>query len=190
MKQTHFNRPLANSVSVDTKPKTRKMKIVAIALGAAIIASSCSLSFAWITFSHTKNNQLTSGGVSTKIVQNFTQPKTLSPGLSFTDDPHIQNTGNLPCFVRATIKFSNSVGQSECENLTIGENWMYDASDDHYYYTKVLAPGESTSNLFSQVKVKDTAKVDDLQNLDIDVLEEAVQQGTLPEASYKEGFSL
>lgn len=170
--------------------KQKRNKLLCIALGAALLVGSFGASYSWLTFANSKTSEMISGAVSTKIVQEFTQPKVLTPGLSFQDNPQVSNTGNLPCFVRASVNFSNSIGQSECEDLSINSDWKYNANDGHYYYSKVLHPGETTPALFDHVKVKTTANPDDLQNLDIDVSEEAIQQGDLAESSYQTSFNM
>lgn len=155
--------------------KNTVIVLLAALLCVIVLASSFGSTFAYLTDQETKNNTLTVGETKTEIVEEFTPPKKLEPGVSFTKKPSVNNTGNLPCYVRMRADFSDSQMEDLCEELDINTtDWEYDAADGYYYYKLLLEPGKMTSPLFTTVTVRTVdangEKLTDAQMKDFDIL--------------------
>lgn len=108
-----------------------------------------------------------------KIVEKYDPPQELKEGInSYTKRVQIQNTGSIPCYLRAAVKFSDSdiadiseispdgkdyyAAEEYAEHLP--ENWVYIAEDEDallggfYYYTERLAPGKQSAPLLEKVQ--------------------------------------
>lgn len=167
----------------------KKKTILSFLICCTLIVGSFSATYAYLKWNQQQTDTITIGGVQIALSQNFEKPKVITPGMTINDSPSIENTGNLPCFVRARVAFSNSIAQNECNTLSIGTNWEYDSNSNFYFYKEVLLPGKSTTPLFDNICVKTTAIPDDLQNLDVNVYSEAAQQGNLSNNEYKLAFT-
>lgn len=184
-----------------------KKKIV---LGAAacllVLGISFGGTYAYLISSDTVKNEFVVGENSIEVVEEYDPPEKLEPGTSFTKIPYIENTGNLSCFVRVRIDFSDSRAEEFCELLEMDtENWDYDAADGYYYYKKLLEPKKDTADstdtgyvttpLFKKVFIK-TEKADgtsyamaDMIDFDILIYAESCQHndhdGACADKEYK-----
>ena len=165
----------------------KKEIIILIVACLAVLFMSFGVTYAFLTAKDEKINSLVVGENKIQVVENTAgtigSPDELTPGMVITKEPHIVNTGNLPCFVRARIDFSDNKAENFCEELKIDEKWEYNSSDGYYYYKDVLQPNSSTNNLFDTVTIK-TKKADgteytqaDLAEFEILVYAESVHQG-------------
>jgi len=66
-----------------------------------------------------------------------------------------ENTGDHPMYLRLSVsKYvqDSTLPAGDCLNLDIDSvNWQY--KDGYYYYLKALAPGETSTPLFTQVEI-------------------------------------
>ncbi|MEG0664548.1 MAG: TasA family protein [Clostridia bacterium] len=131
----------------------KKQKLLIILSCVVILALSFGISYAFLIDKSYKTNSFTVGETVVEVKEEFIQPNELTPGLSFTKKPWVENTGNLPCFVRVIVAFSNNKAEEFCElNYNTGD-WEKNA-DGYYYYNKILEPGKQTSPLFTTVTIK------------------------------------
>lgn len=70
----------------------------------------------------------------------------------------ITNSGNVPCYVRVSVEFSNSDFNASLRNSSLSEDSIVGAGTDwvsgddgYYYYKNIVDPGSSTSVLFDKV---------------------------------------
>ena len=167
-------------------------KKILFTLTACVLLCTCSmlLTYAYLIAQDEAENYFIVGENTIEVSEEFDPPEKLEPGVEFAKKPVIENTGNLPCFIRARADFSDSAAKVFCEDLNIDtENWEYDSSDGYYYYKSAVKPGGKTTALFTTVKVKEDATQDAMIDFDILVYAESVQHdshgGDCPAGEYK-----
>ena len=77
--------------------------------------------------------------------------------------------------------------KKNCEDLEIGNNWVYNSNDNYYYYTEKVEPGSDTSTLFTAIKIKDSADENDLKSFDVTVYMESTTNESA--SSYSESWN-
>lgn len=183
------------------KSFTRFLHARGLIFGAAtllVMTLSFGGTYALLAARDEKPNEFVVGQDEIGITEVFEPPTKLVPGVSFRKEPTILNTGNVPNFVRVRVEFSNGQALDILEPLVYDDiNWEKHGA--YYYYKHALQPGESTTALFSQVKVSETRvsngdPLEDADMLDFDILiyaESKMQpdpkepKGYLPEDEYK-----
>lgn len=170
--------------------KRSKQTALSVIVIICVTIASFGTTLAWLISNDYADNQLTVGETRIELIEDYDPPAKLSPGTSFTKKPYVENTGNLPCYVRMRADFSDNRAEEFCDPLNIDtSNWVYDPSDGYYYYKSLLQPGESTTNLFTTVRIKTTCSQADLIDFDILIYAEAVQHtdhaGSCPTTEYK-----
>lgn len=182
------------------KDRKRHGSRLYLMLAAALAAAFCIGGiFAYYTDRQALTNTITAGQNTTKIVEEFDPTP--------QDDVYkkavrIENTGDIPCYVRVYLAFSDEevTGISKLssdgktyygmadyvKNLPSG--WVH-GSDGYFYYTKALKPGEKTEYLMKNVKT--TWKADmDRHGFELIVREESVQlPANDPGADYKASWA-
>lgn len=90
-------------------------------------------------------NKYTVGNANCSIVESLTKPSTYRKGTSFSNSVSVENTGNVPCYIRVHIapKYSTSY------SFNVSSSWSKDG--DWYYYSKSVNPGDTTSPLYTTV---------------------------------------
>ncbi len=147
---------------------------------------------AYLIHSEAKKNSLTVGETVTKLKEEYNPPAAVTPGTTFTKKPYMENQGNLACFVRMRVDFSDAkagMANNAGGFCTLNYNttdWTYNSTDEYWYYNKILQPGESTyaNPLFTTATVSSAVSQTDIINFDIMVYGEATQAGTLSAADY------
>lgn len=153
-----------------------KKKIIIAALVCILVcASSFGVTYAYLIANDSAKNVFIVGETEIDIVEEYTPPEKLTPGITFTKKPFITNTGNLPCYVRMRADFSSSTAKEFCEPLDIDiQNWEYNPTDGYYYYKKLIKPGETTTPLFTSVTLKEDkpggGKYTDADMVNFDIL--------------------
>ena len=118
-------------------------------------------------------NSFTVGYNEIQVIEKFTPPSELKPGVVFTKKPMVKNTGSVPCYVRMFAEATNSkTGQYMSYDFNTTE-WSSKKVDGYYYYNTILQPGDTTEPLFTKVTVADDAV--DLDDFDIIIYAESVQ---------------
>ena len=182
-----------------------KKKLTAIALVICLVAVALvGGSLAYFTDNDDATNTFTVGNVSIDL----TEPKwdasgsqdapEVYPGEALAKDPTVTNDGANPCFVRISVTGLDCLDpagmityRTDYVADKLGDNWVKH-TDGYYYYTKVLAAGETTDALFDQIVIPtDLTNGDGTTRYDIDVFAEAVQaQGARPSWSAVQGMTV
>lgn len=175
----------------------RKILLLASALClVAILAVGGTL--AYFTAEDDATNTFTVGNVDITLTEpNWDQSGSedapeVYPTEPLQKDPTVTNTGANPCFVRisvtgwdclinAGLSENNIIYRTDYVDGKLGENWVLH-TDGYFYYSKVLAAGETTDALFDQIVVPaDLINGDGETEFDLVVKAYAVQaQGARP----------
>ena len=165
-------------------------KVALLALCCLMLALAArETTFALVTARQEALNRFIVGATDIKVEEDFNPPVKLLPGISFKKEPKVENTGNLPCFVRARADYSDSWMQERTQLNINTVDWEYRAADGYYYYKHLLVPGAKTSALFTTVTVLSSFSGTplteaDMKNFDIYFYAEATQQGALGSGAY------
>lgn len=182
-----------------------KKKILALALVVVLAVTAVTgATLAYFTDEDDATNTFTVGNVSIDL----TEPKwdangsedapEVYPGEALAKDPTVTNDGANPCFVRVSVEGLDSLGNAGMITYrtdyvadALGTNWVLH-TDGYYYYTKVLAVGETTDALFDQIVIPTgLTNGDGTTEYDIDVTAYAVQaQGAKPSFSAVEAMTV
>lgn len=120
------------------------------------------------------------------------------PGEALAKDPTVKNIGANPCFVRVSVEGLDCLGDADMITLRtdyvdgkLGEYWVLH-TDGYYYYTKVLAVGDTTDALFDQIVIPTSLTNGDGETeYNINVAAQAVQaQGAKPSFSAVEAMTV
>ena len=144
--------------------------------------------YAYLTDTDRAENTFTAGHNVSTVEETYTPP-VLTEGVNeYEKRVKIKNTGNVSCYVRAYLAFSDSETADRSQLSADGKNfsavgaylrglsggWVWDASDGYCYYTQPLAPGESTSELLRAVRTRcDTPE--QVRRTQLIVYEETIQ---------------
>lgn len=133
----------------------RKKKIFLIIIASfAILVCSFGATYAYLHVKKQTVNEFTVGENIIELHEDYKPPEKLEPGISFTKKPYVENTGNVPCFVRMRADFSNSKAEEFCDIDFNTTDWEKNDTDGYYYYKHLLNPKEKTESLFKTVKIK------------------------------------
>lgn len=130
---------------------------------------------AYLTDAAMLKNTLTVGYNEIEIIEDFTPPAELKPGVSFQKEVSVSNTGPVDCFVRVLSLFSRSDMEDMCNVDYNTTDWAYNETDQYWYYKHSLKAGNTTTPLFTTIKVHDDAKEAAIKAFDIIVYAESYQ---------------
>lgn len=173
-------------------------KILALVLVICLaMAIGVGATLAYFTADDTAKNEFTVGNV--KI--DLTEPKwdengsedapEVYPGEALAKDPTVKNIGANPCFLRIQVEGLDCLDEAgvityrtDYVDGALGTDWVLH-TDGYFYYTKVLAAGETTDALFDQIVIPTGLENGDGSFIyEIDVTAYAVQaQGAKPSFS-------
>lgn len=179
-------------------------KILALVLVICLaMAIGVGATLAYFTAEDTAKNEFTVGNV--KI--DLTEPKwdengskeapEVYPGEALAKDPTVKNIGANPCFVRIQVEGLDCLGKAgmityrtDYVDGALGTDWV--KLGDYFYYTKVLAVGETTDALFDQIVIPAGLENGDGSFIyEINVTAYAVQaQGAKPSFSAVEAMTV
>ena len=94
-------------------------------------------------------NRMVFGHNTSTIDEEFPTPTPVPPGKSVVKRVKIRNEGSVACYIRAALIFSEPI--EAIEGLDT-KNWVK-GEDDYYYYKKPVSEGESTTELFTGIRV-------------------------------------
>lgn len=166
-----------------------KKKIVALCLCIAMLTIAIAGgTLAYFTDTDAKTNTFTVGNVDIKLEEpnwdtdGSEDAPEVYPGEALAKDPTVTNDGANPCFVRIKVEGWDCLGEAgdiiyrtDYKDNTLGENWVKH-TDGYFYYTKVLAVGETTDALFDQIVIPTgLTNGDGKTEFNIDVTAYAVQ---------------
>ena len=121
------------------------------------------------------NNKFVVGSNIIEIVEEFDPPQELVPGVSFTKDVQVKNTGTVDCYVRVLAEFSDSDMGKHCTVDWNKTDWVYSDEDGYWYYKNAIAPNESTSSLFTKITLSEDIDPAAIKDFDIIVYAESYQ---------------
>lgn len=146
--------------------KKKLILTICYVLGFVLIAFG---TYALLTDMASKNNTLSAGGSNIHIEEDFVPPEKIEAGTNFKKDIQVQNDGPSDCYVRVKVVFTDSDMEKFCTFTDLNTtDWIYNSTDNWYYYTKSLEKDELTSSLFTHVAISDT--LEDYQIKDFDIL--------------------
>ena len=152
------------------KKKTKRLFFLAGAAGCTMAAAIWLLpgTSAYFTDHESVWNRMVFGHNTSTIDEEFPTPTPVPPGKSVVKRVKIRNEGSVACYIRAALIFSEPI--EAIEGLDT-KNWVK-GEDDYYYYKKPVSEGESTTELFTGIRV---AKEMEQKELEVSVYEESVQ---------------
>ena len=163
-----------------------KRKIVSLCLAAVLVVMAIAgATVAYFTDTDSKDNTFTVGNVDITLAEpswntNGQESDDVYPGEPLAKDPTVTNSGKNPCFVRISVANLDQFGtKGDITSRTdyvagkLGTDWVLH-TDGYFYYTKVLAVGETTDALFDQI-VMPTGLTGNETTLPITVTAQAVQ---------------
>lgn len=179
-----------------------KKKIVSLCLAAVLVVMAVAgATVAYFTDTDSKDNTFTVGNVDITLTEpswntNGQESDDVYPGEPLKKDPTVENVGKNPCFVRIKVENLDQFDQkgmityrTDYVTDALGANWVKN-SDGYFYYTKVLAVGETTDALFDQI-VMPTGLTGGEAAKDIVVTAQAVQaQGAKPSFAAVEAMTV
>lgn len=144
-----------------------KKKILLVTAVVICLSIAASGTLAYFTAENVTNNVIASGGVDIELVEQTEGEdgtlvdfptegvKGVMPGADISKIVSVKNTGESEAWIRlrvvASIKATDGTNlPAEVMDYEISENWYMDL-DGYIYYTKPVAPGESTDILFDTV---------------------------------------
>ena len=133
------------------KKKTKRLFFLAGAAGCTMAAAIWLLpgTSAYFTDHESVWNRMVFGHNTSTIDEEFPTPTPVPPGKSVVKRVKIRNEGSVACYIRAALIFSEPI--ETIEGLDT-ENWVK-GEDDYYYYKKPVSEGESTTELFTGIRV-------------------------------------
>ena len=162
---------------------------ITLTIGLAIITCSF-LSFsaisAYLADGDSARNAVVVGGNNISIDEEF-NPEPIAPGAVILKKVRVCNEGPNSCYVRARVVFSDSqIGDYANVDWNL-KDWIYNASDEYYYYPKAIHSGDFTSWLMTTINISDNIPKDKIQDVDVIVYAESYQSfGYL---DYKEAWA-
>lgn len=143
-----------------------KKKILALCLVIALAAIAViGGTLAYFTDTKDATNTFTVGNVKIELTEpnwegnGSKDAPEVYPGEALAKDPTVTNDGANPCFVRVKVTGLDCLGnagmityRTDYVDNKLGDNWV-NGEDGYFYYTKVLAVGETTDALFDQIVI-------------------------------------
>lgn len=171
--------------------KTLKVRLFAIALCAIILTLIVQDSLAFYSVIGKATNVVTSGDIELQIHEMTDQGTAfpeegvyIVPGDIVSKQVSIENVCDHPFYLRVKVIYgvdSQELSAEDCFKLNIdAENWHL--QDGWYYYKGIVAPGQTTPNVFSHVEIVGS-KVDQSyigKTLTLTVRAQAVQSENNP----------
>lgn len=163
----------------------RIRKKTVIALSMAAIIAGISGTYGYFSDIISVTNHIATGDVNISLREyemqdnreiSYTNPKVVLPGDIVSKIPRITNLA-APCWVRASVSYENDKkeleGLSDGNLLGISEKWK--KQGEYYYYTDVLAHGESVT-LFTAVEIPSQwTEMHASQKLKVNIQADAIQ---------------
>lgn len=164
------------TIKLGTKKCAKKFspRIISVVLLIVVLSVLSVGAFAYLMDADSARNQFTIGGNRINIHENFTPPKELRPGVSFSKKVRVDNVGPVDCYVRVFADFTDSDMGQYCDVDWNTTDWVKNA-DGYYYYKHRLVSGDSTTNLFTKVTVRSNTPAAAIKDFDIIVYAESYQ---------------
>lgn len=182
-----------------------KKKILSLCMVGALAATAVGGTLAYFTDEKEATNTFTVGNVKIELTEpnwdasGSEDAPEVYPGEALKKDPTVKNIGANPCFVRISVTGWDSLApagdityRTDYVADALGTDWVENEADGYFYYSKVLAAGETTDALFDQIVIPtDLENGDGTTKYDLVVKAEAVQaQGAKPSFSAVEAMTV
>ena len=152
-----------------------RKKFLKIGVAVVMVVAVVSVTYAYLTNWKSKDNPFSIGYNEIEVREEVNMPDELKPGIEFTKKPSVYNSGTVPCYVRVFAEFSVSDVAPFTSLDFDTANWTEKQPDGYYYYKSILAPGKSTTDLFTKVSIAADADINKMQDFDIIIYAESIQ---------------
>lgn len=169
------------------KNQQRKRPLIPIITGMAAViflVISASAAAAYFADGDEKENLFTIGANTITPEEEF---EPVEPGKKTVKEPRAFNSGAVNCYVRSKVLLTDSRAASYLEYFhgdTPGFNtadWV-ENNDGWLYYSKILPVGESSSPIFTHIKLKEELP-EEIADVSINVVYESVQSDGFTDAA-------
>lgn len=154
-----------------------KRKILTMALGFTVFCCtlvSIDTISAYLADGDSARNVITVGSNNISIDEEF-DPKPIEPGGQITKKVRIRNDGPNSCFVRARVVFSDSrIGKYANIDWNL-KDWVYDSSDEYYYYKTAINQDDVTTWLMTSIQFSENIPEQEITDVDVIVYAESYQ---------------
>ena len=133
--------------------------------------------YTYLSDGDNSKNDFTVGSVNTEIVEEFTPPTKLEPGIRFTKDVKVRNLGPNDCYIRIKAVFTDSDMGDSCEVDWNTDDFVYNEKDGYYYYKEIVKAEEFTESLFTTVTLSTEILPEEIKDFNILIYSEAYQTG-------------
>lgn len=164
----------------------KKLTILLAVLLLAGAAASAGI-YAYLSAEDSRVNRLTFGQNIIETEEEFPTPDP-RPGDSIEKKVRVKNTGDVPCFVRTRILFSNGEAEGVSTLELNTTDWTERQEDGYHYYKHILPVGKNSADLLTAVKIADSAHLEELKDFQIIVYSESVQSEGYEEGQFREAF--
>ncbi|MDD3794963.1 MAG: SipW-dependent-type signal peptide-containing protein [Lachnospiraceae bacterium] len=151
----------------------RKKAKTAAAVSLCILSAAAGTTYSYLTSRDNVNNTFDAAKVETPIDEKFPDPGTIVPGSKVTKSPKLVNSGDVSCYARMKVEFTNDDIKNQCEPIEIHDGWSLE-EDGYYYWRDAIPVGGSTASLFDYIKVSPDADMEDILPFDVLVYGESV----------------
>lgn len=167
------------------KRKKRVMGFLVAAVFVGVLL--CTGIYAYLTGQAERVNRLSMGENVIETEEEFPDPDP-KPGGSVKKVVKIKNTGDVPCFVRTQVLFSNGEAEAVSTIDFNTEDWTERQEDGYHYYKHILPVGESSTALMTAIKIADNAHLEDLKDFQVIVYSESVQSEGYQDGDFLKAF--
>lgn len=128
---------------------------------------------AYLTSQDEAENTFTAGNNKSVIVEDYEEVTELDPGDNIRKAVTVANTGKNSCYIRVLSLFSDKDAEKYAQINYNREDWEL-KDDGYYYYRYPVAAGESTTELFSRVKIASDFKKEEIKGFEMLIYAESV----------------
>lgn len=164
----------------------KKLAVLLAVLLLAGAAASAGI-YAYLSAEDSRVNRLTFGQNIIETEEEFPTPDP-RPGDSIEKKVRVKNTGDVPCFVRTRILFSNGEAEGVSTLELNTTDWTERQEDGYHYYKHILPVGASSADLLTAVKIADSVHLEELKDFQIIVYSESVQSEGYEKGQFREAF--
>lgn len=155
--------------------RVRRRKIMTIGLCMSLVVAFTAFVGAYMSDADQLRNQISIGGSSIDIVEEFDPPKELTPGVSFTKNVSVINNGPNACYVRVLAVFTDSDMGDYCTVDWNTTDWVYNSEDGYWYYINPVADSTATTSLFTTITLSGDIPESSINSFDMLVYAECYQ---------------
>lgn len=158
----------------------KKKLLVGLCAGVLISALAIGGTIAWLTDKDEVKNTFSIGNVDIKVNEDYDPEDgtNIYPGKEVTKKPTVKNIGKNPAYIRVKVAIDSNIADYLTLDYQLGSastKWFVE--NGYYYYNSVVAPNESTLEIFNTFTLSGNyiEPTDAAVSYDIIVFAEAVQ---------------